>query len=97
VRSLVRLARYRPMSSIEPAGIRVPLRTILSTSDSITPAALVRAELRDVAQDLVEFPGTHFELFDEHLEEVTRLTVDWFVRHLRPSLARLPHAGPSPA
>ncbi len=97
VRSLVRLARYRPMSSIAPAGIRVPLRAILSTSDSITPAALARAELRGAAHDVVEFTGTHFELFDEHLEQVTRLTVDWFIRHLRPNLAEVQHAGPSTA
>lgn len=97
VRSLVRLARYRPMSLIEPAGIRVPLRAILSTSDSITPAALARAALRGVAHDVVEFPGTHFELFEEHFKQVTSLTVDWFVRHLRPSVAKVRHAGLSPA
>jgi uncharacterized protein len=83
VRSLVRLANYRPMRSIGPAGIRVPLRTILSTSDSITPAAAARAELSALEHDICEFSGSHFELFGEHLEEVTRLTVDWFVEHLR--------------
>jgi uncharacterized protein len=82
VRSLVRLGNYRPMRSLGPAGIRVPLRTILSTSDSITPAAAARAELSAIEHDIREFPGTHFELFGEHLEQVTRLTVDWFVEHL---------------
>ena len=97
VRSLVRVARYRPMSSIGPTGIRVPLRTILSTSDSITPARLARDALRGVQHDVVEFPGSHFELFDEHLDEVTRLTVDWFVQHLRPSSAKIRDAGLAPA
>ena len=82
VRSLARLARYRPMRMLGPAGIRVPLRTILSRSDGITPAAEARAELRHVQHDCVEFPGTHFELFGEHLDEVLRLTVEWFVEHL---------------
>jgi hypothetical protein len=82
VRSLARVAGYRPLRWVERQGIRVPLRTILSTSDSITPAALARHELRHVEQDVVEFPGSHFELFGEHLEDVLRLTVEWFVRHL---------------
>lgn len=82
LRSLLRVGAYRPMRMIGSDGIRVPLRTIVSTSDSITPAALAREELRGVPHDVVEFPGSHFELFEEHLAEVTRLTVEWFVRHL---------------
>lgn len=82
VRSLLRVARYRPIHSLGTARIRVPLRTILSTSDTITPAASARHALRKVDHDVVEFPGTHFELFDEHLPEVTRLTVEWLTWHL---------------
>ncbi|HET8935439.1 MAG TPA: alpha/beta hydrolase [Polyangiales bacterium] len=82
VRSLVRLARYRPMRQLGPQGIRIPLRTILSRADGITPASEARAELRGVSHDCVEFEGTHFELFGEHLPEVTRLTVEWLVEHL---------------
>jgi dienelactone hydrolase len=82
VRSLARVATYRPMRMLGASKISAPLRTILSTSDSITPAALARAELKGVRTDIVEFPGTHFELFDEHLEQVTRSTVEWFVKHL---------------
>ena len=41
------------------------------------PASLARAELR-----AVRFEGTHCELFGEQLPEVTRLTVEWFVKHL---------------
>jgi hypothetical protein len=70
------------MRMLGPPGIRIPLRTILSRDDGITPAALAREELRGVEHDCVEFSGSHFELFGEHLPEVTRLTVEWFVRHL---------------
>lgn len=88
VRSLARVAAYRPLRWIGPNGITVPLRTILSTSDSITPAALARHELRDVNHDVIEFPGSHFELFEEHLAAVLRLTVEWFVQHLSVSVSR---------
>lgn len=94
LRSLLRVGAYRPMRLVGSAGIRVPLRTILSTSDSITPAALAREELRGVEQDIVEFAGTHFELFGEHLAEVTRLTVEWFVRHLSVQATAAPRSPP---
>jgi hypothetical protein len=92
VRSLARLATYRPLSWIGPAGIRAPLRTILSVSDTITPAAAARRELGSVKHDVQEFSGTHFELFGEHLERVTQLTVEWFVQHLRAARAQPEHA-----
>jgi uncharacterized protein len=82
IRSLVRLSRYRPMRMLGARGIRVPLRTILSRDDGITPAALARTEMRSVVHDCVELSGTHFELFGEHLPEATRLTVEWLARHL---------------
>jgi pimeloyl-ACP methyl ester carboxylesterase len=88
VRSLARVATYRPMRWVGPRGIRVPLRTILSTDDTITPAALAKHELRHLNHDVVEFPGSHFELLDEHRGEVLRLTVEWFVRHLSALAAR---------
>jgi dienelactone hydrolase len=82
VRSLARVGAYRPMRMLGAGAIRIPLRSIVSTSDSITPAALARAELKGVDCDHVEFPGTHFELFDEHLARVIRSTVEWFEQHL---------------
>lgn len=85
VRSLTRLARYRPLRMIGKQAIRIPLRTILSQADTITPASLVRHELRGIPHDNQEFSGTHFELFGEHLPDVTRLTVDWLVQHLAPT------------
>jgi dienelactone hydrolase len=88
VRSLARVATYRPMRMLGAGSIRVPLRSIVSTSDSITPAALARAELRGIDCDHVEFPGTHFELFDEHLDHVVRSTVEWFEEHLSSVVAQ---------
>jgi fermentation-respiration switch protein FrsA (DUF1100 family) len=92
VRSLARVARYRPLRQVGRGGIRVPLRVILSTSDTITPARMAREELRGVDHDALEFPGTHFELFGEHLPQVTRATVEWLARHLQASLAPGAHA-----
>jgi fermentation-respiration switch protein FrsA (DUF1100 family) len=83
IASLLKVGAYRPMERVGPAGINIPLRTILASADSITPAASARAELAHVANhDVVEFPDTHFELFGAHLSEVVRLTVEWFTLHL---------------
>jgi dienelactone hydrolase len=83
VASLVSVATYRPLQMIGPAGICVPLRTILATHDSITPAKHAREALRGVPlHDVVEFPGSHFELFNEHMTQVIDLTVAWFTQHL---------------
>jgi fermentation-respiration switch protein FrsA (DUF1100 family) len=83
IASLLKVGAYRPMERVGPAGINIPLRTILASADSITPAASARAELARVANhDVVEFPDTHFELFGAHLSEVVRLTVEWFTLHL---------------
>lgn len=76
-RSPARLARYRPMRMIGAAGIEVPLRTILSRLDGITPAAL-----HVMKHDCVVFPGAHLERRGEHLPQVLRLTVEWFTKHL---------------
>jgi len=83
ISSLLKVAAYRPMRQVGARGIRIPLRTILANDDTVTPAASARAELSKVSRnDVVAFPGTHFELFDAHLPEVVRLTVEWFTRHL---------------
>jgi pimeloyl-ACP methyl ester carboxylesterase len=79
--SLVEVASYRPADIAEQ--IRVPLRIILAADDAITPAAAARSALAAVSGlDVVEFPGTHFELFEEHLGAVVDATVSWFRRHL---------------
>jgi hypothetical protein len=81
--SLLKVASYRPMRLVGPAGIKVPLRTILAKADTVTPADSARAELAGIAQnDIIEFPDTHFELFGQNLGAVIDLTVEWFTRHL---------------
>lgn len=86
VSSLWNMARYDV--SKYASSVTIPLRVILATRDSITPAAKVRAAFSkhpDLSSvNFVEFPETHFELFGRHNEETIRLTVEWLVRHLRP-------------
>lgn len=77
LRSLLSLPEYRPADVADQ--IRIPLRAILATADSITPAAMARAALAGVDDlDIVEFSDTHFELFGEHLGETVEATVAWF-------------------
>jgi hypothetical protein len=82
--SLLAVQRYD--TSAAAASVEVPLRVILAADDTITPARQVRNALgrsatgRDL--DVVEFPETHFELFDEHLNDTVDRTVEWFVEHL---------------
>jgi pimeloyl-ACP methyl ester carboxylesterase len=83
VASLWNMGRYTTATAA--AQVEVPLRVILAERDSITPAASVRAAFarrRGSNVELVTFPETHFELFEQHLDETVRLTVDWLVRHL---------------
>jgi uncharacterized protein len=95
VASLWEVARYRAVKPLR--NVRVPVRLVLATRDSITPASSVHAVLRgrDMANiDVVEFPETHFELLTTHLEEVVASTTDWFARHLGSTLSagRAPEA-----
>lgn len=80
--SLLELIAYQ---SIGPdSRLDLPLRVILAASDTITPAESVRVALDGVASnvDWVEFPETHFELFDRHLDDTVTSTVEWFATHL---------------
>ncbi|WP_068148133.1 alpha/beta hydrolase [Rhodococcoides corynebacterioides] len=79
--SLVNMLRWS--TAADAARVRVPLRVVLATDDSITPAAMVRRALRRVdGVDYVEFPNSHFEVFTDHADEVRHLLVSWFVRTL---------------
>jgi hypothetical protein len=82
--SLLAVQRYD--TSRAAASVAVPLRVILAAEDTITPARQVRKALgrnaTDRELDVVEFPETHFELFDEHLTGTVDRTVEWFVEHL---------------
>jgi dienelactone hydrolase len=96
--SLLKVGAYRPMRMVGASGIRVPLLTILAKDDTLTPATSARAELSSVARhDVVEFPGTHFELFGVHLSAVVDLTVNWFTRHLLTEQDERPGVGPQTA
>ncbi|MFF7073137.1 hypothetical protein [Streptomyces pseudovenezuelae] len=51
------------------------MHAVLAADDAITPAAAARRALSTVAHlGVVEFPQTHFELFDSHLQETIDLT-----------------------
>lgn len=79
--SLLEVGNYRPGELA--AEIKVPLRVILAADDTITPAANVREALAPVRDlDVVEYPDTHFELFEEHGEAAQHATAEWFLRHL---------------
>lgn len=80
--SLWNLARYRPAEHL--AAIATPVHVVLAADDAITPAAAARRELAPVPDlEVVEIPQTHFELFDDHLQETVDLTVGWFTADLR--------------
>ncbi|MET0287000.1 MAG: alpha/beta fold hydrolase [Polyangiales bacterium] len=83
VASLWNMARYTTASAART--LTVPTRVVLATRDTITPAARVRAAFAGRSGptlDFVEFPETHFELFEQHLDATVTLTVDWFTQHL---------------
>ncbi|MEV5581169.1 alpha/beta hydrolase [Streptomyces parvus] len=75
--SLWNLANYHPGEHL--ADITTPVHAVLATDDAITPAAAAREALSPIADvDIVEIPQTHFELFDDHLQETIDLTTRWF-------------------
>jgi fermentation-respiration switch protein FrsA (DUF1100 family) len=75
--SLLQMARYRTASHAR--AITVPLKVILATDDSITPARMVRRALAKVPKvEYEEYPQTHFELFDHYLQATVQSTVNWF-------------------
>lgn len=78
IRSLLKVLRYRPDQYAEK--IRIPLRLISAANDTITPAEPIRSFARRLkcSHDLIEFEGSHFELFGPHLPETASLTAAWF-------------------
>lgn len=78
--SLFEVGSYRPGDLA--SQIKVPLRVILAADDTITPPGPARAALRAAPQvDFLEFPETHFQLFEKHAPAVVDATVSWFRRH----------------
>ena len=94
VASLWNMGRYDTAAAA--AQIEIPLRVILAERDTITPAASVRAAFagrQATRVEFVTFPETHFELFEQHLDETVRLTVEWLARHLALAEPRTSAAG----
>lgn len=79
--SLWNLANYHPTTDL--SALRTPVHAALAADDAITPAAAARKALEPIpGVEVVEFPQTHFELFDEHLQETIDLTTQWFTADL---------------
>ncbi|MGB3620731.1 MAG: alpha/beta fold hydrolase [Ketobacter sp.] len=77
VKSFLQMANYRTAKAAK--SIRVPLKVLLATEDSITPAKMVRKALSSVPGVVIEeYPETHFELFDRYLDATVNSTVEWF-------------------
>ncbi|WP_419993924.1 alpha/beta hydrolase [Streptomyces boninensis] len=80
--SLWNLANYRPAENL--SAIASPVHAVLAADDAITPAAAARTALSPIPRlDIVEIPQTHFELFEDHLQETIDLTTRWFTTDLQ--------------
>lgn len=81
VSSLLQMVNYRTARSAR--SIHIPLKVILASDDTITPARMVKKALATVPQvSIEEYPKTHFELFDQYLEATIHSTVEWFKQTL---------------
>ncbi len=81
VSSLLEMANYKTAKAAR--AIKVPLKVILATDDTITPARMVKSALSKVEKvTFEEYPETHFELFDRHLQDTVESTVSWFQQTL---------------
>lgn len=79
--SLWNLANYHPATDL--SALSTPVHVVLAADDAITPAAAARRTLEPISGvQILEFPQTHFELFDDHLEETVDLTTRWFTADL---------------
>ncbi|MFD5199039.1 alpha/beta hydrolase [Streptomyces sp. NPDC058375] len=79
--SLWNLANYYPATQLQ--AISAPLHVVLAADDAITPVGPARKALEPVVGvEIVEFPQTHFELFDDHLQETIDLATRWFTADL---------------
>ncbi|WP_432022606.1 alpha/beta hydrolase [Streptomyces parvus] len=81
--SLWNLANHHPGTRL--SAISAPLHVVLAADDAITPAGPAREALEPVpGVEIVEFPQSHFELFDDHLQETVEQTSRWFTADLLP-------------
>ena len=80
--SLGRLFSYRPL---DWAGdVAAPLLVIAESDDVLCPPALAHQLVAEVPTDaeLVELPGGHFSVYEEHRGVATAAMVGWFERWL---------------
>ena len=82
--SLARLFAYRPLS--RAADVQAPLLVISEVDDVLCPHDQARALVArvPVEADLVELPGGHFSVYEEHRGLATAAAVGWFERWLGP-------------
>jgi dienelactone hydrolase len=79
--SLVEASQYRPLDGV--VSFRSPVRVIVGTEDTVNPASLTMSALEPFGSvDVVEFPATHFSIFEEHSEAMMASTLEWFTMHL---------------
>ncbi|KAF1984280.1 alpha/beta-hydrolase [Aulographum hederae CBS 113979] len=81
--SLLKIATF---STAEQAKkLNVPTLCVTALDDSITPANSSHAALDGVPGiRFVDFPGAHFELFDDNKDAVIKLVTDFFVEQFLP-------------
>ncbi|WP_301124942.1 alpha/beta hydrolase [Streptomyces cacaoi] len=82
VRSLPKVARYRPLA--KGTAPTIPIRYVVAEGDHITPPAAVRElAARTLApNDLIELPGTHFDIYGPHAEQMVSASIDWLRNQL---------------
>lgn len=79
--SLRNVINYHPAANL--SALCTPVHVVLAADDAITPAAAARKTLQPISSvEILEFPQTHFELFDDHLQETIDLTTRWFTADL---------------
>lgn len=82
LKSLLKVNKYRPQKLA--SKLSVPTLFIAAKTDSITPAEPIEAFANKVTcvKEYLEYPESHFEVFDIHLKETAQKTATWFQSHL---------------
>ncbi|KAJ5738504.1 alpha/beta-hydrolase [Penicillium malachiteum] len=76
IRSLRQMVEYN--ISKYAKDVNLPLLVLTAVDDSITPAEKIHKALQGARQvEIKDFPGTHFELFSNFMQDTVVLTVNW--------------------
>ena len=83
--SLARLFAYRPLA-LAP-DVRAPLLVLSEVDDVLCPHELARQLVAEVPveAELLELPGGHFSVYEEHRGLAVAAAVGWFERWLGPA------------